>query len=327
MRDVDNCILNSKLKKSEGYMCVKEWFDSDAELSDMCSGESNGFVALKDMYILSDETLLDIAVELVGGDLTEYDSDTNCEGMVASMVLPILADALSMQISPAGEFCFNPNGTITRAEFIYMLDRCTNIIESKECKPSLDRVCNGTEYFSRGYSKLVDTYSSHLFGLYNRGELIKPIKRAEVAYIIVLCWSYYIENIRDRCYDIGESTKQGYIAEWCNPYTYSPLYSDIDGVVFSSEYYSTVCISSEEDTTQVLSTKLQDYKHGKSMECFLDGVRDGEIEFPVPLFMPLVELDMLELLPKCGCELEPLRDISRGELCDLIMRILNLGSC
>ena len=220
--------------------------------------------------------------------------------MVANNIIPL-------QKEKDTEF-FNPEGTVSIAEF---LDSLTTIKYGADytegAKKSLDSVVNENDYFNVGYNDCLLGISSPFYRLYTRQELIKPITRIELAYITVICWRDFInkyEQIYNGTYALGVNF------DWNKPSRYLRKFTD----GFNYKVVKKVTA----DEIKAVSLDIDDYKKNAlgeqlSMSEFKNSMLKGIKGIPMPMFMSLLELDVLKLFNFENNELSPLKEVSRGE--------------
>lgn len=202
---------------------------------------------------------------------------------------------------------FNPNGVVPIAE---LLDGFTAIKfganSNRERKESLDKVSNVNDYFNEGYQECVNGYSSPFYNLYTKEELLQPVTRLELAYITVLCWRRFLEK-----YDalFGGAFELGINFDWLHPADVASMFKDI-------ESYNIGVLRNE---TGAVRLNIKDYlvqSSGEklSMKNYLKLVKNGKAPIPLPMIMSLIELGVLDLFYFEGGYLNPLREVSRGEM-------------
>ena len=216
--------------------------------------------------------------------------------------LVILTGCMTPQYDSDGKAFFNPNGTVSVAEFLDGLNSIKYGCNSNRIRrKSLDNVCDADDYFNEGYQSCLKGFSSPFFNLYTRAELMKPITRLELAYLTVVCWERYITKF-DNVY--GGTYFFGVNFDWDNPAEYISNFED-------GEYYRVSKIAFDNDA---ISLNIKDYKRERSMTEFKEDIKNGASAIPVPMFMSLLELFVLDMF-NFGSRLDPLKEVSRGELC------------
>lgn len=217
--------------------------------------------------------------------------------------LVIMSGAMTSQMEDSRCY-FNPDGTVTIAEFLDSLNAIKYGSNSNRTrKKTLDNISTEEDYFNEGYNSCLRGISSPFFNLYKRSELLQPITRGELAYITVLCWSRFIEKF-NAVY--GSTFFLGINFDWENPQ--EELAKFEDGFDYK---VSKVCLDTEYD---VISIDLHDYKTDKSMSDYKSGIKSGLLPISLPMLMSMLELNKLGLF-QYGSRLDPLREVSRAELC------------
>ncbi len=221
--------------------------------------------------------------------------------------LSILTGTMTPQ-TEKGDVFFNPNGTVSVAEFLDSLNAIKfGCNSNRSRKKTLDNISDEDDYFNEGYQSCIRGISGYFFNLYTRKELLKPITRIELAYITVLCWQRFLErfnNVFCTSYYLGVNF------DWENPKEELSKYAD------GTDYVVAKVILDEEH--DVVSLDVKDYKVNESMSDMLDDMKNGIRAIPVPMFMSLIELGVLNLFHFEDNRLDPLRQVSRGELCYFI---------
>lgn len=218
--------------------------------------------------------------------------------------LSILTGTMTPQ-TEKGDVYFNPNGTVSIAEFLDSLNAIKfGCNSNRSRKKTLDNISDEDDYFNEGYQSCIRGISGYFFNLYTRKELMKPITRVELAYITVLCWQRFLERFNNvYC----TSFYLGVNFDWENPKEELSKY--IDGFDYS---VTKVVLDPDND---VVSLDVKDYKLNESMSDMVDDMQKGYKSIPLPMFMSLVELGVLGLFHFEDNRLDPLRQVSRGELC------------
>lgn len=197
---------------------------------------------------------------------------------------------------------FNPNGTVSVAEFLDGLNSIKYGCNSNRSRrKSLDNISDVDDYFNEGYQSCIRGISSPFFNLYTREELLKPITRAELAYITVVCWNRYIEKFNSI---YGGTYFLGVNFDWENPNEYLTKFED--GLDYQ---VSKICYDN-----CAISLNIKDYKQDRTMSEFKEDMKNGISAIPIPVYMSLLELFVLDIF-KFGSRLDPLKEVSRGEFC------------
>lgn len=224
--------------------------------------------------------------------------------------LVVLTGCMPPQMSDEDAF-FNPEGVVTVAEFLDGLNAIKHGCNANSNRrKSLDNISTEADYFNEGYNSAMRGISSPFFNLYTRAELMTPITRLELAYITVVCWTQFIAKYNNL---YGGSYYLGVNFDWEAPNEVLQKYEDgFDYMV------SRISISEEYDVT---SLDVKDYRSDRTMEEYREDLRNGVAAIPLPMFMSMLELGVLDLFHYEGDRLDPLREVSRGELCYFLSRI------
>lgn len=197
---------------------------------------------------------------------------------------------------------FNPDGTVSIAEFLDSLNAIKYGSNSNtNRKKSVDSLSSEEDYFNEGYNSCLRGAASPFYRLYKHEELMQPITRFELAYIVVCCWYDFInkfEHIHSGTYALGVNT------DWENPSKYVKKFEDGFDYKVVKKLYA--------DGMNVVSIDVHDYKDC-SMTEFKEQIKQGERGIPLPMFMSLFELDALDLFYFESRRLDPLKEVSRGE--------------
>lgn len=239
-------------------------------------------------------------------------------GTFYSHMIPIVTatGVIPPQQDEKGKYYFNPNGVVLRAEFIDMLNAIKyGSNQHSKYAVSLDRVVKQEDFFSAGYDALVRGYSSPLFKLYTKKELMLPITRAELAYITVVCWKDFTKGTPLK----GGRIATGVNVDWEKPKIYMRKFSDASKLRLSRKRSEKIEL--DKDVQSMLLTDIKPYKGNRSMSEFLKQIRVGNALLPLPMFMSLVELDYLGLFYFMNKEIAPVREVSRGEMTYFIMSL------
>lgn len=213
-----------------------------------------------------------------------------------------------------GDAYFNPLGVVTVAEFLDALNSIKyGCNANNHRKKTLDNISVDTDYFNEGYQSCIRGISSPFFNLYTREELMKPITRLELAYITVICWSQFIDKFNNL---YGGSFYLGINFDWELP-------SDIlSGYKDGFDYkVSKISIDEEYD---IVSLDVKDYKSDRTMEEYKEDMQSGVSAIPMPMFMSMLELGILDLFSYEDNNLNPLKEVSRGELCYFLTKLAKL---
>lgn len=225
-----------------------------------------------------------------------------------------MSGCIPPQMTEDGKAYFNPEGTVTVAEFLDGLNSINyGSNANNRRKKTLDNISNETDYFNEGYQECLRGISSPFFNLYTRLDLLEPITRIEMAYITVICWRRFIEKFNNL---YGGTYYLGVNFDWENP---SDLLSKFkDGFDYK---VSRIRLDSEYD---ILSLDLKDYRSDRTMSEYKENLRCGISPIPLPMFMSLIEIGILDLFMFEDGNLNPLREVSRGEFCYFLAKLAEL---
>lgn len=213
-----------------------------------------------------------------------------------------------------GDAYFNPLGVVTVAEFLDALNSIKyGCNANNHRKKTLDNISVDTDYFNEGYQSCIRGISSPFFNLYTREELMKPITRLELAYITVICWSQFIDKFNNL---YGGSFYLGINFDWELP-------SDILSGYKDGFDYKVSKISIDEEYN-IVSLDVKDYKSDRTMEEYKEDMQSGVSAIPMPMFMSMLELGILDLFNYEDNNLNPLKEVSRGELCYFLTKLAKL---
>lgn len=239
-------------------------------------------------------------------------------GTYYSYMIPIVTatGVVPPQQDEKGRYYFNPNGVVSRADFIDMLNAIKyGSNQHSKYKTSLDRVVRQEDFFSAGYDALVRGYSSPLYKLYTKRELMSPITRAELAYITVVCWKEFTKDIPLR----GGRIPVGVHVDWEQPKIYMRKFSDSSKLRIARKRSDKIEL--DKDVQSMLLTDIKPYRGNRSMTEFIKQIRSGNALLPLPMFMALVELDYMGMFYFANKEIAPVREVSRGEITFFIMNL------
>lgn len=239
-------------------------------------------------------------------------------GTYYSYMIPIVTatGVVPPQQDEKGRYYFNPNGVVSRADFIDMLNAIKyGSNQHSKHKTSLDRVVRQEDFFSAGYDALVRGYSSPLYKLYTKRELMSPITRAELAYITVVCWKEFTKDIPLR----GGRIPVGVHVDWEQPKIYMRKFSDASKLRIARKRSDKIEL--DKDVQSMLLTDIKPYRGNRSMTEFIKQIRSGNALLPLPMFMALVELDYMGMFYFANKEIAPVREVSRGEITFFIMNL------
>lgn len=198
---------------------------------------------------------------------------------------------------------FYPDANVTVADFLYSLSK----LFDSDKKKSIDGVSISEDYFNQGYNFCLSGYSSYFYKLYTRKELNTPITRVEVGYILVMCTNLFRDkfgSIFDGKYSVG------YTFDWLHSKSVTEKFKD------ASNYK----VSTVSDNNKVIIYNLKDYIDS-DMTSLRGDMTCGLSPIPLPMFASLEELGQLDLFHFQDSNLEPLSELSRGELCYLLYNL------
>lgn len=214
-----------------------------------------------------------------------------------------------------GDSYFNPEGVVTVAEFLDGLNSIKFGANSNRTrKKTLDNISDEKDYFNEGYQSCLSGFSSPFFNLYTRAELMQPITRLEMAYLTVVCWEGFIEK-----YNNLYGSNQYYLGvnfDWVNPKDLLAKFED-------GFDYKVSRISIDKENS-VCSLNIKDYRSDRSMTEYLEDIKSGVAAIPLPCLMSLVELYIVDLFHFEEMRLDPLKEVSRAELCYFLVRLAKL---
>lgn len=233
------------------------------------------------------------------------EKDLSGEEFYAERVpLGVAGGIITPQTGSSGVSLFNGEGTITVAE---VLDGINSIYYSTGSddhrEVSIDNISTPSDYFNEGYNLLCTGYSSPFYSLYLRSELVSPITRLELAYMLVVC-SGIFGGIFTEKYRMGVSF------DWLRPYSAVSEYVD----------WANYKVSLVSDDGRP-STNIKEYKGSRHMSDYIEDMKAGISAIPLPMLMSLVELGLQGLFYFEGNELCPLRQVTRGEVCYLLTNL------
>lgn len=262
-----------------------------------------------------DTQLRKTAVEMFSGvnPLTKERDVLKHSKFTSSIPIVVLTGAFPPQLDEENNSYFNPDGCVTVAEFLDSLNAIKFGSNSNRTrKKSLDNVSDSKDFFNEGYQSCLDCYSNPFYNLYTRKELLQPITRIELAYITVICWSEF----RKKFGLINEGDYSGISFDWYNT---KEILSDFDdGLDYKVSY------ASVSDYDEVHSIYLGDYLKEGSISELKERIKIGVSCIPYPMFMSLLELYSLGVFYFEDLRLDPLKEVSRGELSYFLIRIANI---
>lgn len=254
------------------------------------------------------EKSIDTAKEMFSyTDPVTGESDVTGEEFYASYIPKgILGGILVPQKTVTGDSVFNGNGTVSIAEFLDSLNAIEHGINSDVNRSlSLDKISNVDDFFNEGYNLCCWGYSSPFFNLYTREELLKPITRLELSYIIVCCSGLY-KSVFGSYHGIGISFN------WLEPFDYVSSFKDWNK-------YRVSLIQAEPNVPEF---SIKKYMKGRTVTEFLDDIKSGKSAIPMPMLMSLVDMGVQDLFYFEQSNLSPMMQVSRGELCYVLTRLV-----
>ena len=221
----------------------------------------------------------------------------------------IIKGIISPQSDENGTSVFNGEGTITIAEVLDAINAIYKGANSNENrKKSLDNISDVNDYFNEGYNRVCRSQGSVFYNLYERGELFRPITRLEFSYILVVC-SGIFNGIFSSKYPMGVSFN------WLRPGAYASQFTDW-------HKYNVSLISRDGS----LCHNVKEYKGmDRSMTDLLMDIKSGKSAIPLPMFMSMVELGIQGYFYYTDYALEPLRQVSRGEVSFCLTKVVSKG--
>lgn len=232
-----------------------------------------------------------------------------------SSYIPLVVISGCLPVQTVGEEAFfNPEGIVTIAEFLDSLNaikRGSNSNVSR--KKSLDNISDVDDYFNEGYLDCLAGLSSPFFNLYTRAELLQPITRVELAYITCICWTQFVEKYNS---EYGTAYYLGINFDWNAPGDVLKRY--VDGFSYK------VSKISLDKRYHIVSLNIKDYKSDRSMTEYKEDLRGGKSPIPLPMLMSLVEIGVVDLYHFEDNRLDPLKEVSRGELCYFLSHLAQL---
>lgn len=224
--------------------------------------------------------------------------------------LVVLTGCMPPQMKDEDAF-FNPDGVVTVAEFLDGLNAIKyGCNANNQRRKSIDNVSTTSDYFNEGYNAVVRGISSPFFNLYTRAELMTPITRLELAYITVVCWEQFMHKYNSL---YGGQFYLGISFDWDTPEEVLGKY--VDGFNYR---ISKISIDEEYDVT---SLDVKDYRSDRTMEEYREDLLRGVAAIPLPMFMSMLELGVLDLFKYEDDRLDPMREVSRGELAYFLARL------
>lgn len=238
-------------------------------------------------------------------------ADKHTMSMYKYAALACVSGAMYPQYDDNGNTYFNPDGVVTVGEFIdSLLAIKTGATDGSHAKKSLDSMSNEGDFYNEGYNNILYGFSSPFYRLYDRREMTQPITRFELAYITVACWADFTvkyDNIYSGAYRVGVN------ADWLHPERYVGKYKDgCDYKVYKK------CFKTE--IGNIPSYDLNDYRGTDSMSAFRQEIQSCKKAIPLPMFMSLIELGILDLFD-FGGNLAPTKEVSRLELAYFLSRL------
>lgn len=232
--------------------------------------------------------------------------------------LVTFADAMSPQYDDTGKAYFNPDGVVSVGDFLNSLSAIKVGEGEGSTALSLDGMSDVGDYYNVGYNMCLETLGSPFYRLYSRADMSTPITRAELAYILVVCWSDFTDK-----YDTVYSGRfhVGVNLNWDNPSRYVGKFKDGRSYKVYKKCHAT-------DVGKITAIDLNFYKgEDVNMTSFRQQIKSGEKGIPLPMFMSLLEIDALDIFPFFdNVSLEPMKEVSRGELAYILVKLSKLFS-
>lgn len=315
----DTISLNINLSPVKDLIAINEFVsntlleDSEVKSLDKVFATKDASKLLTDSEIES--SLKKVAVEMFSNinPLTGEKDVYKSSEYSSSIPLVVITGTFPPQQDEESNSYYNPDGCVTVAEFLDSLNAIkfgSNSVRNR--KKSLDNVSDEKDFFNEGYQSCANKYSSPFFNLYTREELLNPITRLELAYITVICWSEFskkFDSVFSGRYKLGVNVN------WRNM---KSLVSDFeDGTDYKVSKKSV-------NDNQVLSINIKDYLNGASISRLKSSIKEGVSPIPYPMFMCLFELNALGLFYFEDLRLDPIREVSRGELAYFLVRLANV---
>lgn len=259
--------------------------------------------------------LINISCKMFDGiNPNTNEKDVNSRSFFTPYIpLVVLTGCITPQVQDNKTY-FNPNGTVSIAEFLDGLNAIKYGANSNRSrKKTLDKISNEDDYFNEGYQSCIRGISSPFFNLYTRKELMEPITRLELAYITVICWNQFLERYNNL---YGGQFYLGINFDWENPSELLECFDD--GFDYKVSYFL------KDIDFDIVSLHIKDYTGSESMTEYKEGIKEGRHSIPLPMFMSLLELYKLDLFYYEDNKLSPLKEVSRGELCYFLARLAQL---
>lgn len=217
-------------------------------------------------------------------------ADISGSEVYAPLVLKGVHSGLfDVQMSEDGKALFNGEGVYRLSDLLVSLGVLFGT--GMQNRKSLDNISLADDYFNLGYNICCWGLSSYFFNLYRRDELMRPITRIELAYILVMCANVFGS--------IHQGQGVGVMFNWLAPKEALDNYTD--GCSYN------VSLKSKNGMAQY---NIKEYLDGRSVGRFIDDIQSGKSAIPMSMFMSLVELSERGAFIN---ELKPLRQVSRGE--------------
>lgn len=315
----DKISLNTNLSPVKDLIADNEFVsntlleDSEIKSLDKVFASEDASKLLTDSEI--EDSLRKVAVEMFSSTnpLTGEKDVYKSSKYSSSIPLVVITGTFPPQQDEENNSYFNPDGCVTVAEFLDSLNAIkfgSNSVINR--KKSLDNVSDKKDFFNEGYQSCVNKYSSPFYNLYTREELLDPITRLELAYITVICWSEYSKkfgSVFSGRYNLGVNVN----------------WRDMKSLVSDFEDGKDYKVSEKlVNDNQVLSINIKDYLKDGSISRLKSSIKEGVSPIPYPMFMCLFELNALGLFYFEDLRLDPIREVSRGELAYFLVRLANV---
>lgn len=257
----------------------------------------------KELRYLTEEMFHNINPNTGEADMTGREVEAK------NIALAVLTETFPPQQDAKGVWHFNPEGVVSLGEvldFISAVDSGSNTKKGRN--QSIDNVSTESDYFNVGYNMCVDSYSSPLYNLYNRADLLEPITQSELAYVIVFC----LDKYRKKYGTAYEGRRLGIKSDWENLQVYLDKYEDMSRYkVYSNKGDDKWNISIKPYIKENISTLRSQ-------------MREGVVDIPLPYVLALVELNENNEV-KQKKRLNPSHEVSRSDLMSLIPLIVELN--
>ncbi len=227
--------------------------------------------------------------------------------------LALYCRLLVPQLDKQEHLYFNATGIVTVGDFFDCINALFEGYSATEGRQtSLDNVSFDTDYFNKGYNRVVSSYASAIYNLYARVDFIRPITRVEVAYILV-----FGMNLLDTEYNtyINSDKGVGYTFNWL-----TECQDMLRG--FEDCKDMTPCILNDIHKNPF---DIRNYLFNETFSDYLEECKKGDRFVALPLLTGLLELCQNNVMYALN-ELNPLTDLSRGELVYIMFNLADMLS-